>query len=82
MGLIDGYEKRYYLFDKDGKRVFKVIPLSANNNYLGSCCGRRYTNKATFNLNTNELERFKKVHGFFLEHELGQQMTIFDVVQD
>ena len=40
MGLLEGVKNQYYLYDEDGYKVFKVIPLNTNVNYVDSYCGK------------------------------------------
>ena len=81
MGLLEGVKNQYYLYDEDGYKVFKVIPLNTNVNYVDSYCGKRYTDKPVMTMNDSELARLKAKHNFKLEHELGDQLDIFKFLE-
>lgn len=81
MGLLEGYKKKYYLYDYEGNKVFGIIPLNKNVNHVGSYCGKYYTDKIAEIMTDSELANFKAKHNFKLEHELGDQLDIYKFLE-
>lgn len=78
MGLIDGYKKKYNLYQIDGWKMCSVIPLADDVFHIGNYAGMHYANIFKGNITKDELDKLKRKYKLYRKEELQQQTTIDD----
>lgn len=82
MGLLEGINKRFYLYTDEGDKVLQVIPLNPNVNHVISFGGRYYFGKNHANMSDADLNAIIKKFNLKYEHELDNQIDIYSFLED
>lgn len=69
--------RTFYLFDERGNKVVSVLTI--NKNYVYGMRDSIFA-KQEWQMTDEELNNFKRIHNLKYEHELNDQMNIFDVI--